>query len=183
MSGRIALRFGSSNIREICLQKLISVLFVSRENAVRSILAEACLNKLGKGRFKAFSCGVPGQTYHPVPTVVVDVLAEAAIPTTGSHSKPWSDFLRSGAPHLDFVISLDAGTVGLHPSWPRQPATVLWNCPAILSVDRGESDRKSAVLQTLYTLHRRLELLVALPMHGADRSALRSDIRDMAHMV
>ena len=161
----------------------ITVLFVSRENAVRSILAEACLTQLGKGRFKALSCGVPGQTDRPVPQAVLDVLAASAIPSKGLHAKSWTDFIRSGAPRLNFVISLDAATVSLHPSWPGQPDTALWSCAPVLTEDHAVSDLKPVVLQTLYSLRRRLELLVALPMHGLDRAALHSDIRDMAYMT
>jgi protein-tyrosine-phosphatase len=161
----------------------ITVLFVSRENAVRSILAEACLTQLGKGRFKALSCGVPGQTNRHIPEEVLEVLSASAISSKGLHTKSWNDFVLSGAPRLNLVISLDAATVSLHPSWPGQPDTALWSCAPVLTENRSVNDLKPLVLQTLYSLRRRLELLVALPMHGLDRSALRSDIRDMAHMT
>ena len=160
----------------------ISVLFVSRENAVRSIVAEACLNHLGKEKFKAYSCGVPGLASKPVPEPVLSVLASSALPFKDFYGKPWTDFIRSGAPHLDFVISLDSATVRSHPSWPGQPATALWSCLPVLTENFSESKFKITAQQTLYLLRRRIELLVALPMHGLDRSALRSDIRDMAHM-
>ena len=161
----------------------ITVLFVSHQNAVRSILAEACLNQLGKGRFKAFSCGVPGQTDSPVPQVVHGVLAACAFPSKDLHAKSWNDFVRIGSPRLNFVIALDESTVGFHPSWPGQPDTALWSCPPVLRAGYTDYDLKPAALQTLYLLRRRLELLVALPMHGFDRSALRSDIRDLAYMA
>jgi arsenate reductase len=161
----------------------ITVLFVSRENAVRSILAEACLTQLGKGRFKAMSSGVPGQTDKPIPQAVLDVLTASAIPSKGLYAKPWTDFSRSGAQRMDFVISLDVATVDLHPSWPGQPDTALWGCLPVLAADRTDIDLRPLCLQTLYLLRRRLELLVALPMHGLNRSDLRSDVRDMAYMA
>jgi arsenate reductase len=117
------------------------------------------------------------------PQAVLDVLSSSAIASKGLHTKSWNDFIRSGAPRLNFVISLDAASVSVHPSWPGQPDTGLWSCAPVLTENNKLNDLKPLVLQTLYSLRRRLELLVALPMHGLDRSALRSDIRDMAHMT
>jgi hypothetical protein len=83
---------------------------------------------------------------------------------------------------MDFVIALDPASVDQHPSWPGQPVTALWSYPAILSPGGNDSDMRPLALQTLYSIRRRLELLIALPMHGPDRTALRDDIRDMAYM-
>lgn len=160
----------------------IQVLFVSCENAARSILAEACLNQLGGGRFKAFSCGMPELTGGSVHPAVLEVLASAQVPTDGLSSKPWHNFTRNGAPRMDFVIALDPDSVAQHPRWPGQPMTAVWSYPAVLSPGRADMDVKRLALHTLYSLRRRLELLIALPMHGADRTALRDDIRDMAYM-
>ena len=83
---------------------------------------------------------------------------------------------------MDFVISLDDATVCQHPSWPRQPDTALWAIPPIVATN-VDSQLMLLALQALYSLRRRLELLVALPMYGFDKAALRSDIRDVAHMT
>lgn len=164
------------------MRSTVHVLFVSCENAARSILAEACLNQLGGGRFKAFSCGMPGLAGGTVHPAVLEVLASAQIPADGVFSKPCDNFTRNGAPRMDFVIALDPDSVLQHPRWPGQPMTAVWSYPAILSGGRADLDIKRLALHTLYSLRRRLELLIALPMHGADRAALRDDIRDMAYM-
>lgn len=161
----------------------INVLFVSYANVARSILAEACLNQLGKGRFQAFSCGIPGQTGLAIPEPIFKVLKTASITTTGLYSKSWGEFIRMGVPRMDFVISLDATTVGQHPSWPGQPNTAVWGSPAVVVPDIDDAKLTTISLQAMYSLRRRLELLVALPMHGTDRAALRGDIRDMAYMT
>lgn len=146
----------------------ILVLCVSRANLARSILAEACLNQLGEGRFHAFSCGIPGQTGQAIQAPIFEVLNTACVSTTGLHSKSWDEFTRMGAPRMDFVISLDEATTGQHPSWPGQPDTAVEGSPAVLLPNIDDSELKVISLQALYSLRRRLELLVALPMHGID---------------
>lgn len=160
----------------------INVLFVSCENAVRSILAEACLNHLGNGRLRGFSCGVPGHTVGTVSETVLGVLKAAGMPTENLSSKPWDSFTRNGAPRMQFVIALDEGSVARHPCWPGQPVTAVWHYPAILGPGGDSADIQPVALQTLYSLRRRLELLVALSQHGTSSTDLRSDIRDMAHI-
>ena len=105
------------------------------------------------------------------------------MPSKGLYAKPWTDFCRSGAQRMDFVISLGAATVHLHPSWPGQPNTALWGCLPVLAADRTDRDLRLLCLRSLYLLRRRLELLVVLPIHGLNRSDLRSDVRDMARMA
>lgn len=161
----------------------INVLFVSSTNMARSILAESCLNRLGNGRFRAFSCGVPGLTLGPIPDSIFDVLKSAGFATKDLHSKSWNELLRVGARPMNFVISLDKATIDRHPSWPSQPVTALWATPPIFAPNVDVVQLRCVALQALYLLQRRLTLLVALPMNGQDRLALLSDIRDMAYMT
>jgi len=50
-------------------------------------------------------------------------------------------------------------------------------------LDGRDPDRVAHdAVQMLFSLRRRLELLVSLPMQGADRSAVRSDVRDLGYM-
>jgi arsenate reductase len=79
------------------------------------------------------------------------------------------------------VITLDEATLQFQPIWPGQPDAALWDFPDIVALDNAD-DIDRAALQVLYALRRRLELLISLPLHGADPSAIRSDVRDLAHM-
>ena len=83
---------------------------------------------------------------------------------------------------MDFVITLDNDMAAQAPPWPGQPETALWSyADPVLSIDLG-ADSYDAMVQTLYSLRRRLELLVSLPMHGASRADMRQDVRDIAYM-
>ena len=97
----------------------MNVLFLCTHNSARSILAEATLNHLGRGRFHAFSAGSsPRQDQQPNP-LALQVLREAGISTEGVRSKSWDEFAAPGAPNMDLVITVCDNAVGeACPIWP-----------------------------------------------------------------
>ncbi len=159
-----------------------NVLFVSRSNAFRSLLAEACLRQLGAHKFKVYSCGVPSEVAQTPDSWALLALQTAGIPTTGLTCKEWTEFTRSGAPRMDFVISLDAKTAGDHPNWKGQPETALWDYPALTDLKGKKGNPGIDSIQTLVSLRRRVELLVSLHSRVQTRSELRHDLRDLAHI-
>jgi protein-tyrosine-phosphatase len=159
------------------------VLFVSRENACRSLLAEACLRHLGGKKFKVFSCGVPNKVSERPQSWTLLALQTAGIVSTDLRCKPWTEFTRGGAPKMDFVIALDAKTAGDHPSWPGQPETALWEYPAVgTQPSVSKLDPGIEAVNVLFSLRRRIELLVSLHSRAGSRAELRHDLRDLAHV-
>jgi protein-tyrosine-phosphatase len=163
------------------MQKRIGVIFVSRRNSLRSILAEACLAHLDPKRFSVSSCGQPGHIAREFHPAAVAALTSASIPPPERPPRNWDELVRANASPADFVITLDAASASRQPSWPGQPDAALWAYPDIADGDDLEKTAHDAV-QMLFSLRRRLELLVSLPMQGADRSAVRSDVRDLGYM-
>lgn len=158
---------------------------MSRENAGRSLLAEACLRHLGKSSFRVFSCGVPALSTVQPQVWALLALTTAGIRTDGLRCKGWGDFTRNGAPRMDFVIALDEETAFQHPRWPGQPETAVWAfAPLVLrkSNNNNSMDLGLVTLNTLHSLRRRIELLVSLHSRGVPRTDLRHDLRDMAHL-
>ncbi|SCK21013.1 Protein-tyrosine-phosphatase [Variovorax sp. HW608] len=181
--------------------KRFVVIFVSRRNTLRSILAQACLSHLGSDRFAAYSCGHPAHLGHSIDPAAVSALASARMPLPSLAPRGWGELTRSGSPQANFVITLDAEMLPLQPSWPGQPDAALWAFPDIAAMSRPAApkanpeaplregspmshpdDAAHAALQMLYALRRRLELLMSLPLNAADREAIRSDVRDLAYM-
>jgi len=80
----------------------------------------------------------------------------------------------------DFVITLDEATLSAEPCWPGQPCSALWALPDVAGL--GDAEVSGAATQVLYSLRRRLEFLNILLRRGADSAAIRSDVRDLAHM-
>jgi arsenate reductase len=158
-----------------------SVLFVSRHNAARSLLAEACLRHLGHSRFKVNSCGVPALSDGYPSEWALLALKTAGMSSEGLRCKGWTEFARGGAPRLDIVIALDQETAYQQPRWPGQPDTAVWAFPLLVAQDRNGNDLGIATLKTLHALRRRIELLISLHARSVNPSDFRHDLRDMAH--
>jgi arsenate reductase len=159
----------------------LHVLFLCTHNSARSILAEALLNHMGGGRFRAHSAGSsPRPNQQPNP-IALNVLAQAGIETEGLRSKSWDAFGEPDAPRMDLVITVcDSAAGEVCPYWPGQPATAHWGYADPSVVEGGEDRKTEAFRQTLHAMRRRMELLVNLPVASLDRLALQGRARDIA---
>jgi arsenate reductase (thioredoxin) len=164
------------------LDSVTNVLFVSRENACRSLLAEAILRHLAVPSLKAYSCGVPSFIAERPRDWTFLALQTAGISAENLRCKGWTEYIRSGSPKMDFVITLDATTAPEHPSWPGQPETALWDYPAISGKQEKKLNPGDYTIQTLHSLRRRIELFAILHAKALTRSDLRLDLRDLARL-
>ena len=159
----------------------INVLFLCTHNSARSILAEATLNHIGQGRFKAWSAGSsPRANQQPNP-LGLQVLQAAGIQTDGLRSKSWDEFAAPDAPHMDLVITVCDNAAGeVCPYWPGQPATAHWGYADPSAIDGTDEQKLEAFRQTLHAIRRRLELLVNLPAGSVDKLMLQTRAGDLA---
>ena len=163
------------------LEKTINVLFLCTHNSARSILAEALLNHLGKGRFKAWSAGSsPRENQQPNP-LALEALQDAGISTQGLRSKNWDEFAEPDAPQMDLVITVCDNAAGeVCPIWPGHPATAHWSYADPSEAPGSEAQKREAFRQTLLAIHRRLELFINLPTAALERLALQTSARGLA---
>ena len=161
--------------------KPINVLFLCTHNSARSILAEAMLNHMGHGRFKAYSAGSsPRENQQPNP-LALQALQAAGVSIEGLHSKNWDEFGGLSAPHMDLVITVCDNAAGeACPFWPGQPATAHWGYPDPSEVVDTDEQRLAAFRQTLHAIRRRLDLLVNLPPASVDKLMLQNSARGLS---
>lgn len=161
--------------------KPINVLFLCTHNSARSILAEACLNSMGQGRFKAFSAGSsPRANQQPNP-MALQALQKAGMSVDGLASKSWDVFAQAEAPVMDLVITVCDNAAGeVCPFWPGQPATAHWGYADPSEVQGTDEAKADAFKQTLHAIKRRMDLLVNLPAAKLDKLLIQQTARDLA---
>jgi arsenate reductase (thioredoxin) len=152
-----------------------TVLFVCVYNATRSIMAEALLNHLGAGRFRAFSAGEHASgSVHPL---TFECLAAHGIPTPGLHSKTWWRYIGLGAPPIDLIITVcDDSKEDMSQPWRHTPVKVHWGTANPAAVRGTDEEIRRAFDYTFDVLRRRIEAFLRLPLDGLDRTALWSEI-------
>ncbi|MDO9224082.1 MAG: arsenate reductase ArsC [Caulobacter sp.] len=153
-----------------------TVLFLCTGNSARSILAESILNRLGAGKFVAYSAGsMPTGTVNPH---AIRLLERFNYPTEHLRSKSWEEFDRAhnpDAPELNFVFTVCDNAAGeVCPIWPGQPMTAHWGVPDPAAVEGTDAEIALAFADTYGRLHNRLEIFVNLPMASLDRLSLQA---------
>ncbi len=158
--------------------KIYKVLMLCTGNSARSIIGEVLFNKMGAGRFKAYSAGS-----HPTGTVnpyALELLRRMDCDTTGLRSKSWDEFAAPGAPALDFVFTVCDNAAGeVCPAWPGQPMTAHWGLPDPAAVEGTEQEKMQAFRDVFRALERRIGLFLSLPLESLDRLSLLHKIREI----
>jgi arsenate reductase len=157
-----------------------NVLFLCTGNSARSIMAEALLNVLGGGRFKAWSAGsFPAGAVQPIAAE----LARAAGYHERLRSKSWDEFARADAPPIDIVITVcDAAAGEACPIWPERPATAHWGVPDPAAVSGPADACRHAFEAAWILLRRRIEAMLALPLDALDRTAMQQALQAIGHL-
>jgi len=149
------------------------VLFLCTHNAARSVIAECVMNRLGKGRFKAYSAGSqPRGSIHPA---TLQLLAKLNYDTKTLRSKSWEEFALSGAPALDFVFTVCDDAAGeTCPVWPGQPMSAHWGLPDPSRAEGTDAERALAFADTHRMLNQRIGIFCSLPLATIDRLSLKT---------
>jgi arsenate reductase len=159
----------------------LNVLFLCTHNSARSVLAEVLLNKMGKGRFMAYSAGShPAGRINPL---ALELLERNRLPTAGLRSKSWDEFARPGAPPLDLVFTVcDQAAGEMCPIWPGQPMTAHWGIEDPSAVQGTDEEKRKAFFKAYTQLQKRLSIFVSLPLDKLDRLALKRKLDEIGRL-
>ena len=155
-----------------------NVLFLCTGNSARSIIAEALLNRLGRGEFKAYSAGSfpKGEVNLNAITIVENLGFDRA----DFRSKSWDEFAAPGAPALDFVFTVCDNAAGeVCPIWPGQPMTAHWGVPDPAEVVGTPTEIALAFADACRQLRNRISLFVELPHAALDRASLQHRLHEI----
>jgi arsenate reductase len=159
-------------------QKTFNVLFLCTGNSARSIIAEAILNRIGQGRFRAYSAG--SQPKGQVNPRTIELLRNLNHDTSAFRSKSWTEFAKPGAPKLDFVFTVCDNAAGeACPVWPGQPMTAHWGIPDPAEATGTEAEIALAFKDAYRMLNQRIGIFVALPLASIDKLALQNRLREI----
>jgi protein-tyrosine-phosphatase len=158
--------------------RIYNVLFLCTGNSARSIIAEAILNREGRGNFRAFSAGShPKGAPHPC---TLDLLRKLNFDVTGFRSKSWNEFSGPDAPPLDFVFTVCDNAAGeACPYWPGQPMTAHWGIPDPAAATGSEAEMRLAFADTFRMLANRIGIFANLPLRSLDRMTLQARLNDI----
>lgn len=155
-----------------------NVLFLCTGNSARSIFAESLLNRLGGGKFRAFSAGShPKAEVHPL---TLEILAKNNFDTGGLRSKDWSEFEGSEAPSMDFVFTVcDRAAAETCPIWPGQQMTAHWGIADPVALVGNDITRRAAFRTAFAELQNRIAIFVNLPFDSLDRLRLKERLDEI----
>ena len=163
------------------MDRPFNVLFLCTGNSARSIMAEAILNKLGRGKFRAYSAGShPNGRVNPH---TIQLLQCLDYDTSALRSKSWNEFAKPGAPVLDFAFTVCDNAAGEScPVWPGQPMTAHWGVPDPAEAKGTPAEIALAFKDAYRMLHHRIGIFTALPIRSLDRLSLQQRLKDIGRM-
>jgi arsenate reductase (thioredoxin) len=159
-----------------------NTLFLCTGNSARSIIAEAILNKLGQGKFRAYSAG--SQPKGQVNQNTIQLLQNLGYDTSAFRSKSWNEFAKPAAPPFDFVFTVcdnAAGETCLF--WPGQPMTAHWGVPDPAEAQGSVAEIALAFKDAYRMLFQRIGIFVALPIRKLDTLSLQAKLKQIGRIT
>ena len=157
-------------------EKVYNVLFLCTGNSARSIMAEALVTTMGKGRFKGFSAGShPGGTVNPF---AIEQVANTGYPINDLRSKSWDEFGTPDAPHMDFIFTVCDNAAGeTCPYWPGHPMSAHWGFEDPAAAVGTDEEKRAAFQRIFRQIMARMNIFVSLPLHMLEKNAIQHEIQ------
>jgi arsenate reductase len=134
----------------------LKVLVLCTGNSCRSVMAEALINDLGRGRYRAWSGGsVPAGSVHPKS---IETLTRHGMDPGQPRSKSWDECAEQS---FDLVITVcDQAAAESCPLFPGNPNKLHWSTPDPAKVTGSEVEIDAAFDEAFFILKDRVEELM-----------------------
>ena len=131
----------------------LKVLVLCTGNSCRSVMAEALINELGRGRYQAWSAGsVPAGYVHPK---CIETLQRHGIHPGQPRSKSWNEFAGQS---FDLVITVCDQAAGEScPLFAGSPKKLHWSTPDPAKATGSEAEIDAAFDKAFLMLKNRVE--------------------------
>ena len=152
-------------------EKTYNVLFLCTSNSARSIMAEALVTTMSRGRFHGYSAGSkPDGKVNPF---ALEHVKKSGYPVENLRSKSWDEFDRPDAPHMDFIITVcDAVAGEVCPLWPGHPTTAHWSFEDPEAVEGADEKKRAAFTKIFREIVARMNSFISLPAHMLDKHVI-----------
>jgi arsenate reductase len=129
------------------------ILFLCTGNSCRSVMAEALIKHLGRGRYEPSSAGSSPKGYvHPK---TIETLNRHGIDPGAPHSKSWDVFANNS---FDLVITVcDQAAGETCPVFSGNPKKLHWSIPDPAKAEGSEAEIDAAFDQAFDLLKARIE--------------------------
>jgi len=157
-----------------------NLLFVDKENASLSILAEKLMQHWGRDRFKAYSAGITPATN--VDPLAIELLHSKKLDVDDLKSKSWVEFTGKDAPHFDFVITLsEDNEIKMPVKWAGNPIVAHWNLHDSLSDGTHQKDRVFCLRRRYSFLENRIKIFSNLKLNKFSKVALSRELNAISN--
>jgi len=148
------------------------ILFLCTGNSARSILAEAIMNRLGEGKFRAHSAGShPKGAVHPA---ALRLLQRLGHPTNGLRSKSWDEFGAGHALKVDFIVTVCDDAAGeVCPVWPGRPIRAHWGIPDPAAAEGSGEEIDRAFARAYRQLQNHIRIFASEPIDKLDSLSIK----------
>ncbi len=160
------------------VQPAFNVLFLCTRNSARSIMAEALLEKIGRGKFRAYSAGSDPAS-EPLPEVI-ERLKTLGHDTSHLRCKSWDEFKGPSSPRMDFIIALcDTPHGQFCPDLAGQFVTAAWPLPDPADFAGSPAERTTLLNELYAMIRRRIEIFTSLPLASLSRMAVQARLDEI----
>ncbi len=152
-----------------------NILILCTGNSCRSVLGEALINHLGKGRFKAYSAG--SKPTGKVNKNALATLERNGLSTNGYQSQSWDEFADTP---IDIAITVCDNAAGeTCPVYLNSVIRAHWGLPDPAHVTGTEEEVNKAFQDTFDALNVRINKMLALPLENMESAEVLKALNEI----